>query len=128
MVFDSLGGLAARVDDPDLDVAPEEVLVLRGPGPKGAPGMPEAGYIPIPKMLAARAEFLRLGCMTPGVVFTIRPRFVDRHGILDCEALVPVTGRGGELQTDAPRESRVDPRAGRLRPRPVPPRTPADRR
>ena len=46
--------LAARVDDPDLDVAPEDVLVLRGAGPKGAPGMPEAGYIPIPKKLAAR--------------------------------------------------------------------------
>ena len=85
MVFDSLGGLAARVDDPDLDVAPEEVLVLRGPGPKGAPGMPEAGCIPIPKKLAARTEFLQSGCMSPGVVFTIRPRFVDRHGILNRE-------------------------------------------
>ena len=54
VVFDSLEDLAARVDDPDLDVAPEDVLVLRGAGPKGAPGMPEAGYIPIPKKLAAR--------------------------------------------------------------------------
>ena len=54
VVFDSLRDLAARVDDPDLDVAPEDVLVLRGAGPKGAPGMPEAGYIPIPKKLAAR--------------------------------------------------------------------------
>ena len=54
VVFDSLEDLAARVDDPDLDIAPKDVLVLRGAGPKGAPGMPEAGYIPIPKKLAAR--------------------------------------------------------------------------
>ena len=54
VVFDSVGDLATRIDDPDLDVAPDDVLVLRGAGPKGAPGMPEAGYIPIPKKLAAR--------------------------------------------------------------------------
>ena len=54
VVFDSLADLAARIDDPALDVEPDDVLVLRGAGPKGAPGMPEAGYIPIPKKLAAR--------------------------------------------------------------------------
>ncbi len=54
VVFDSLGALAARIDDPSLEVEPEDVLVLRGAGPKGAPGMPEAGYVPIPKKLAAR--------------------------------------------------------------------------
>ena len=54
VVFDSLDDLAARIDDPALEVEPEDVLVLRGAGPKGAPGMPEAGYIPIPKKLAAR--------------------------------------------------------------------------
>ena len=52
VVFDSLADLAQRIDDPDLDVAPDDVLVLRNAGPKGAPGMPEAGYIPIPKKLA----------------------------------------------------------------------------
>ena len=54
VVFDSLGDLTARIDDAGLDVEPGDVLVLRGAGPKGAPGMPEAGYIPIPKKLAAR--------------------------------------------------------------------------
>jgi dihydroxy-acid dehydratase len=44
--------MAARIDDPDLDVGPDDVLVLRNAGPKGAPGMPEAGYLPIPKKLA----------------------------------------------------------------------------
>jgi dihydroxy-acid dehydratase len=52
VVFDSLDDLALRIDAPDLDVAPDDVLVLRNAGPRGAPGMPEAGYIPIPKKLA----------------------------------------------------------------------------
>jgi dihydroxy-acid dehydratase len=43
--------LARRIDDPDLDVTPDDVLVLKNAGPKGA-GMPEAGYLPIPKKLA----------------------------------------------------------------------------
>jgi dihydroxy-acid dehydratase len=52
VVFESLEDLANRVDDPQLDVAAGDVLVLKSAGPKGAPGMPEAGYIPIPKKLA----------------------------------------------------------------------------
>jgi dihydroxy-acid dehydratase len=53
VVFDSVEDMAARIDDPALDVAAGDVLVLRNAGPKGAPGMPEAGYLPIPKKLAA---------------------------------------------------------------------------
>ncbi|MDP6351018.1 MAG: IlvD/Edd family dehydratase [Alphaproteobacteria bacterium] len=52
VVFDSLADMAERIDDPALDVAAEDVLVLRNAGPKGAPGMPESGYIPIPRKLA----------------------------------------------------------------------------
>ncbi len=52
VVFESLEDLAHRIDDPKLDVTPGDVLVLKSAGPKGAPGMPEAGYIPIPKKLA----------------------------------------------------------------------------
>jgi dihydroxy-acid dehydratase len=52
VVFESLEDLANRIDDPKLDVAAGDVLVLKSAGPKGAPGMPEAGYIPIPKKLA----------------------------------------------------------------------------
>ena len=52
VVFDSVEDMTSRVDDPDLDVAAEDVLVLRNAGPKGAPGMPEAGYLPIPRKLA----------------------------------------------------------------------------
>jgi dihydroxy-acid dehydratase len=52
VVFDSLEDLAQRIDSDDLDVHAEDVLVLRNAGPKGAPGMPESGYIPIPRKLA----------------------------------------------------------------------------
>ncbi len=52
VVFDSVEEMMERLDAADLDVTPESVLVLRNAGPKGAPGMPEAGYIPIPKKLA----------------------------------------------------------------------------
>src|SRR2546429_4202611 len=52
IVFDSIEDMAKRLDDPELEVAADDVLVLRTAGPKGAPGMPEAGYLPIPKKLA----------------------------------------------------------------------------
>ena len=52
VVFDSIADMVARIDQPDLDVQPDDVLVLRNAGPKGAPGMPEAGYLPIPVKLA----------------------------------------------------------------------------
>jgi dihydroxy-acid dehydratase len=51
-VFDSVEDMAKRVDDPGLDVRADDVLVLRNAGPRGAPGMPEAGYLPIPRKLA----------------------------------------------------------------------------
>jgi dihydroxy-acid dehydratase len=52
VVFESVEDMTLRVDDPDLDVNADDVLVLRNAGPRGAPGMPEAGYLPIPKKLA----------------------------------------------------------------------------
>ncbi len=61
VVFTDLADLAERVDKPDLDVTPEDVLVLQHAGPIGA-GMPEAGYLPIPKKLAQRGvrDMLRI--------------------------------------------------------------------
>jgi dihydroxy-acid dehydratase len=53
VVFASLADLAARIDDPALDIAPDDVLVLQNAGPNSAEAMPEAGYLPIPKKLAA---------------------------------------------------------------------------
>jgi dihydroxy-acid dehydratase len=52
VVFENLEDLANRVDRDDLDVKADDILVLRNIGPLGAPGMPEAGYIPIPRKLA----------------------------------------------------------------------------
>ena len=52
VVFDSVEDMTNRIDQPDLDVNPGDVLVLRNAGPRGAPGMPEAGYLPIPMKLA----------------------------------------------------------------------------
>ncbi len=51
VVFTSLEDLANRIDDPDLDVKADDVLVLQNAGPQAA-GMPEAGYLPIPRKLA----------------------------------------------------------------------------
>jgi dihydroxy-acid dehydratase len=51
VVFESVEDMTLRVDDPALEVAADDVLVLRNAGPKGAPGMPEAGYLPIPKKI-----------------------------------------------------------------------------
>jgi dihydroxy-acid dehydratase len=53
VVFDDYEDLSARIDDPDLDVTAESVLILRGCGPVGGPGMPEWGMLPIPKKLLA---------------------------------------------------------------------------
>ncbi|MDE0059114.1 MAG: dihydroxy-acid dehydratase [Defluviicoccus sp.] len=53
VVFCSLRDLAERIDDPELDVAPGDFLVLQNAGPKSPSGMPEAGYLPIPAKLAA---------------------------------------------------------------------------
>jgi dihydroxy-acid dehydratase len=52
VVFSSLDDLAARIDRADLDVTPDDFLVLQNAGPKSGYAMPEAGYLPIPAKLA----------------------------------------------------------------------------
>ena len=54
VVFTSLEDLAARIDDPALDVTADDFLVLQNAGPHSASAMPEAGYLPIPKKLATK--------------------------------------------------------------------------
>jgi len=54
VVFDGYDDLARRIDDPNLEVDADSVIVLRGAGPIGAPGMPEWGLLPIPKKLLER--------------------------------------------------------------------------
>ncbi len=62
VVFDSLEDMAARIDDPALDVTADDMLILRNAGPRSAAAMPEAGFLPIPKKLLAQGvrDMLRL--------------------------------------------------------------------
>lgn len=72
VVFDSIADMEARIDDPDLDVTPDSVLILRNAGPVGAPGMPEAGMIPIPRKLLAQGvrDMVRISdCRMSGTAF-----------------------------------------------------------
>src|SRR5208283_5682107 len=54
VVFDSYSELQERINDPALNITPDSVLVLRNAGPKGGPGMPEYGMLPIPDYLLAQ--------------------------------------------------------------------------
>ncbi|HEV7267060.1 MAG TPA: dihydroxy-acid dehydratase [Falsiroseomonas sp.] len=72
MVFDGLEDLANRIDDPELNVTAEDILVLKGAGPRSAAGMPEAGYLPIPKKLARAGvkDMVRISdCRMSGTAF-----------------------------------------------------------
>ncbi|HVR94715.1 MAG TPA: L-arabinonate dehydratase [Casimicrobiaceae bacterium] len=62
VVFADYNDMAARIDDPALDVTPDSVLVLKNAGPLGAPGMPEWGQLPIPKKILAQGvrDMLRI--------------------------------------------------------------------
>ncbi len=54
IVFDGVDELHATIDDPSLEITPDDVLVLRNAGPVGAPGMPEVGHLPLPAYLLRR--------------------------------------------------------------------------
>jgi dihydroxy-acid dehydratase len=60
VVFTSLEDLARRIDDPDLDVTPDDIMVLQNAGLVGAPGMPEAGYFPLPSKLRGVTDMVRI--------------------------------------------------------------------
>jgi dihydroxy-acid dehydratase len=62
VVFESIEDLRARIDDPSLQVDADSVLVLKGCGPKGYPGMPEVGNMPLPRKLLERGvqDMLRI--------------------------------------------------------------------
>jgi dihydroxy-acid dehydratase len=72
LVFDGLEDLAARIDNPDLDVTAQDILVLKNAGPLSPAGMPEAGYLPIPKKLARAGvkDMVRISdCRMSGTAF-----------------------------------------------------------
>lgn len=92
VVFAGPADLAARIDDPDLDVDAESVLVLQGIGPIGflSPGMPEAGLLPIPRKLAGAGvkDMLRLsdgrmsGTAGGSIVLHISPEAAQPDSVL----------------------------------------------
>ena len=72
VVFESLEDLADRIDSEELDVQADDILVLQNAGPKSHAGMPEAGYIPIPKKLAEAGvkDMVRISdCRMSGTAF-----------------------------------------------------------
>lgn len=81
VVFDGLADLHARIDDPDLEVEASTILVLRGLGMVGAPGMPEVGHLPIPAKLHRQGvrDMVRIsdarmsGTSTGSVVLHVSP-------------------------------------------------------
>ena len=69
LVFDSYPEMKAAVDDPDLEVTPDHVMILRNAGPLGGPGFPEWGMLPIPKALIAQGSSrhaAHIGCAHVG--------------------------------------------------------------
>lgn len=90
VVFEDMADLAARIDDEALDVTADDVLVLKQLGPVGAPGMPEAGYIPIPKKLG------RLG--VKDMVRISDGRISGTAGGTVIVHVTPETAKGGPLR------------------------------
>lgn len=72
IVFDGLADLAERIDSPDLGATADDILVLKNAGPRSSAGMPEAGYLPIPRALAAAGvrDMVRMSdCRMSGTAF-----------------------------------------------------------
>ena len=128
VVFKNTADLARRIDDPDLDVTADSILVLQNIGPKGHPGMPEAGLIPIPRKLAKEGvlDMLRLsdgrmsGTAGGTIVLHISPEAalvesalgIVRDGDLIC---CDVEDRKIELQVDGTEvERRIEKRKAEL--------------
>ncbi|KAF2102090.1 dihydroxy-acid/6-phosphogluconate dehydratase [Rhizodiscina lignyota] len=90
VVFAGSADLTRRIDDPDLEVSADSVLVLQNIGPKGNPGMPEAGLIPIPRKLGAQGvqDMLRIsdgrisGTAGGTIVVHVSPEAADPESIL----------------------------------------------
>ena len=72
MVFDGVEDLAARIDDDALDVTADTIMILKNAGPLSPAGMPEAGYLPIPKKLGRQGvkDMVRMSdCRMSGTAF-----------------------------------------------------------
>lgn len=113
VVFENSADLAQRIDDPNLAVTKDSVLVLKGIGPVGNPGMPEAGMIPIPKKLAGAGvkDMLRLsdgrmsGTAGGTIILHISPEAVlpeSPFGIVETGDLITCEIETRRLHLDVP--------------------------
>lgn len=106
VVFSSIEDLVARIDAPDLDVTPDDILVLQNAGPKGAPGMPEAGYLPIPQKLAVKGvkDMVRIsdarmsGTASGTIVLHVTPESAEGGPL-------GLVRNGDEIELDVPNRS-----------------------
>ncbi|KAJ5106719.1 dihydroxy-acid and 6-phosphogluconate dehydratase [Penicillium angulare] len=105
VVFENSHDLALRIDDPNLEVTADSILVLKGIGPIGNPGMPEAGMIPIPRKLAMQGvtDMLRIsdGRMSGTAGGTILLHVSPESGIPDSPFGVVQTGDEIDFQLDS---------------------------
>jgi dihydroxy-acid dehydratase len=108
VVFSSLADLAARIDDPALDVTPQDILVLQNAGPRSPSAMPEAGYLPIPKKLAQSGikDMIRVSdARMSGTAFGT----IVLHVTPDCASGGPLgLVRGGDRIRLSVKERRID--------------------
>lgn len=131
VVFDGLADLAARIDDPDLDVAPEDALVLKNAGPIAA-GMPEAGYLPIPGKLARAGvkDMLRIsdarmsGTAYGTIVLHVAPEAAAGGplALVETGDRIRMSVANRRLDLLVPEETLARRRAARPAPKPAPPR------
>jgi dihydroxy-acid dehydratase len=103
VVFETIEDFRARIDDPNLEVDESSILVLKGCGPKGYPGMAEVGNMPLPRKLLARGvrDMLRISdARMSGTAFGS----VILHVAPETEAGGPlaIVGNGDEILFDGP--------------------------
>ena len=122
----------ARIDDPDLDVDADSVLVLRGCGPKGYPGMPEVANLPLPAKLLQEGvrDMVRIcdgrmsGTAYGTVVLHVAPEAAAGGPLALVRTgdviVLDVPRRAGSTSTCPPRSSRRRDAVGRRRSTPTP--------
>lgn len=112
VVFDSIEDFRARIDDPDLEIDEDSVMVLRGCGPKGYPGMPEVANMPLPAKLLERGvrDMVRIcdgrmsGTAYGTVVLHVTPESADGGplALVQTGDWIELDVRNGRLDLDVP--------------------------
>ncbi|HXH36206.1 MAG TPA: IlvD/Edd family dehydratase [Plantibacter sp.] len=114
VVFDSIEDFHARIDDPELDIDENSIMVLRGCGPRGYPGMPEVSNMPLPKKLLERGvrDMVRIcdgrmsGTAYGTVVLHVTPEAAAGGplGLVQTGDSILLDVRAGRLELEVPAE------------------------